>query len=52
MLIAYQAWRLLRETIDVLLEATPEGIEWQSGEPCVRIRLTYLAGKARVSIAR
>jgi cobalt-zinc-cadmium efflux system protein len=26
-LIAYQAWRLLRETIDVLLEATPDGID-------------------------
>jgi hypothetical protein len=32
------------------LQATLEGIEWYQGEPCVRIRLTYLAGTAKVDI--
>jgi len=32
------------------LQATLEGIEWLQGEPCVRIRLTYLAGTAKVDI--
>jgi len=32
------------------LQATLEGIEWFQGESCVRIRLTYLAGTAKVDI--
>jgi hypothetical protein len=32
------------------LQATLEGIEWLQGEPCVRIRLTYLAGTSKVDI--
>lgn len=32
------------------LQATLEGIEWFQAEPCVRIRLTYLAGTSKVDI--
>jgi hypothetical protein len=32
------------------VEAVIEGMEWQHGEQCARIKLTYLAGNARVNI--
>lgn len=32
------------------IQATLEGIEWQHGERCVKIRLTYNAGKSKVDI--
>ncbi len=32
------------------LQATLEGIEWQKGERCVRIRLDYIAGKSKIDI--
>lgn len=44
LLILWNAWRLLRETIDVLLEATPPGIE----EPAVRAALRGVDGVAGV----
>ncbi len=38
-------------TIDVdRLQATLEGVEWQKGERCVRIRLDYIAGKSTLDI--
>jgi cytochrome c len=32
------------------LQATLEGIEWQHGEECIRIRLNYLAGNSKIDI--
>ncbi len=40
LLILWSAWRLLRETVDVLLEATPEGID----APAVATSLCKVAG--------
>jgi hypothetical protein len=33
------------------LEAIPEGMEWQGGERCVRIRVNYLAGTSTIDVA-
>lgn len=44
LLILWNAWRLLRETVDVLLEATPPGIE----APAVRAALRQVDGVAGI----
>jgi cobalt-zinc-cadmium efflux system protein len=43
-LIVYSAWKLLKEAVDILLEATPSGID----PPAVRVALRQIPGIAEV----